>query len=80
MGAGAAKRLSAVRWGVAGDIALAWILTLPGAAAVGAGAYAVANVFGSGALGPLLITVITVGVLGAIVVGRRERHAESARA
>jgi len=80
MGAGAAKRLSAVRWGVAGDIALAWILTLPGAAAVGAGAYAVANVFGSGALGPLLITVITVGVLGAIVVGRRERHAESALA
>ena len=80
MGAGSAKRLSAVRWGVAGDIALAWILTLPGAAAVGAGAYAVANVFGSGALGPLLITVITVGVLGAIVVGRRERHAESARA
>ncbi len=80
MGAGAAKRLSAVRWGVAGDIALAWILTLPGAAAVGAGAYAVGNVFGSGALGPLLITVITVGVLGAIVVGRREHHAESARA
>ena len=36
MGAGAAKRLSAVRWGVAGNIAIAWVLTLPASAAVGA--------------------------------------------
>jgi PiT family inorganic phosphate transporter len=31
MGAGAATRLSAVRWGVAGNIAIAWVLTLPAA-------------------------------------------------
>ncbi len=31
MGAGAAKRLSAVRWGVAGNIVTAWVLTLPAA-------------------------------------------------
>src|ERR671929_24955 len=31
MGAGAAKRLSAVRWGLAGNIAIAWVLTLPAA-------------------------------------------------
>jgi PiT family inorganic phosphate transporter len=36
MGAGATKRLSAVRWGVAGNIVTAWILTLPAAAAVAA--------------------------------------------
>ena len=36
MGAGATKRLSAVRWGVAGNIVLAWLLTLPAAAAVAA--------------------------------------------
>ena len=36
MGAGAAKRLSAVRWGVAGNIVTAWILTIPAAAAVAA--------------------------------------------
>ena len=36
MGAGAAKRLSAVRWGVAGNIVIAWLLTLPAAAAIGA--------------------------------------------
>ncbi len=36
LGAGASTRLSAVRWGVAGNIVLAWILTIPCAAAVGA--------------------------------------------
>ena len=29
MGVGSAKRLTAVRWGVTGEIALAWILTFP---------------------------------------------------
>jgi PiT family inorganic phosphate transporter len=41
MGAGATTRVSAVRWGVAADIALAWLLTIPAAAAVAAGIYAV---------------------------------------
>ena len=36
IGAGAAKRLSAVRWGVAGNIVVAWVLTLPASATVGA--------------------------------------------
>jgi PiT family inorganic phosphate transporter len=36
MGAGATKRLSAVRWGVAGNIVIAWVLTIPASAAVAA--------------------------------------------
>ena len=36
MGAGASRRLSAVRWGVAGNIVLAWVMTIPCAALVGA--------------------------------------------
>jgi inorganic phosphate transporter, PiT family len=36
VGVGATKRLSAVRWGVAGRIVWAWILTIPAAAAVAA--------------------------------------------
>ena len=36
MGAGASRRISAVRWGVAGNIVLAWVMTIPCAAAVGA--------------------------------------------
>ncbi len=39
MGAGATKRLSAVRWGVAGNIVMAWILTIPMAALVAAALY-----------------------------------------
>jgi PiT family inorganic phosphate transporter len=34
MGVGATKRLSAVRWGIAGKIVTAWVLTLPACAAV----------------------------------------------
>jgi PiT family inorganic phosphate transporter len=39
MGAGATKRFSAVRWGVAGNIVVAWLLTLPCAALVAAALY-----------------------------------------
>ncbi|MGB2953078.1 MAG: inorganic phosphate transporter [Gaiellaceae bacterium] len=39
IGAGATKRLSAVRWGVAGNIVVAWLLTLPAAALVAAAFY-----------------------------------------
>ena len=34
VGVGAARRLSAVRWGVAGRVVWAWVLTIPGAFAV----------------------------------------------
>jgi len=36
MGSGATRRLSAVRWGVAGNIVVAWVLTIPAAALVAA--------------------------------------------
>jgi PiT family inorganic phosphate transporter len=39
MGVGSVIRLSAVRWGIAGRIIWAWVLTIPVAAAVAAGAY-----------------------------------------
>ena len=70
MGAGAAKRLSAVRWGVAGNIAVAWLLTLPAAAAIGAAAYGVISIFGPGAAGPLVVTFCCITLLLAIF-GRR---------
>lgn len=49
MGAGAVKRISAVRWGVAGNIMVAWLLTLPAAAVIGALAYGIAWILGAGA-------------------------------
>jgi inorganic phosphate transporter, PiT family len=36
IGAGAARRASAVRWGVAGDVAIAWLITIPASALVAA--------------------------------------------
>jgi inorganic phosphate transporter, PiT family len=39
LGSGATQRLSAVRWGVAGNIVVAWVLTIPAAAAVSAALY-----------------------------------------
>src|SRR4051812_8471563 len=56
MGAGAAKRVSAVRWGIAGNIAVAWVLTLPASAAIGAIVWGITRIFGTGALGPVLIS------------------------
>jgi PiT family inorganic phosphate transporter len=40
MGVGATKRMSAVRWGVAGNIVGAWVFTFPGAGLAAAAAYA----------------------------------------
>lgn len=45
MGVGATKRLSAVRWGVARSILIAWVLTFPAAASVAAICYWIARVF-----------------------------------
>ena len=39
LGAGATRRLSAVRWGIAGNIVAAWVLTIPAAALVAAAFY-----------------------------------------
>ena len=45
MGVGAARRVSAVRWGIAGSIIIAWVITLPAAALIGALFYACAAQF-----------------------------------
>jgi inorganic phosphate transporter, PiT family len=70
MGAGAAKRVSAVRWGVAGNIVVAWILTLPAAAAIGGATYGVTRVFGTGAAGPVVVSALIL-IVGALVFARR---------
>jgi inorganic phosphate transporter, PiT family len=73
MGAGAAKRLSAVRWGVAGNIVIAWILTLPAAAGIGALTYGVTRIFGTGALGPIIVSTVLVAAI-VVVFARRLRQ------
>jgi PiT family inorganic phosphate transporter len=70
MGAGAARRLSAVRWGVAGNIVAAWVLTLPAAAAIGAATYGLTRVFGTGAVGPVVVAALIVAGLVMVFVRR----------
>jgi PiT family inorganic phosphate transporter len=70
MGAGAAKRISAVRWGVAGNIAVAWVLTLPAAAVVGGVTYGVTRIFGNGAAGPVIVTAVLLALLGWVFTRR----------
>lgn len=48
IGVGATQRFSAVRWGVAGQIVYAWILTIPMAAAIGALAYGILSAIAPG--------------------------------
>jgi PiT family inorganic phosphate transporter len=77
MGAGAAKRLSAVRWGVAGNIVVAWVLTLPAAGATAAAVYALTRLLGGGTVGT--IAVIALVVISAVTI-RVRRAAPTAGA
>jgi PiT family inorganic phosphate transporter len=74
IGSGAAKRLSAVRWGLAGNIVVAWVLTLPAAAVIGAITYGLTRLFGTGAAGPLVISILILAA-GAVLFARRARQA-----
>jgi len=76
IGSGAAKRLSAVRWGVAGNIVVAWVLTLPAAALIGGLTYSLTRLFGTGALGPVVVSLLILA--GAWVLFMR--RAQTARA
>ncbi len=73
MGGGATKRVSAARWGIAGNIVTGWLLTLPATAAIGAAAYGLMRIPGTGAVGPIVIAIAFV-VLVVTVFARRARR------
>jgi PiT family inorganic phosphate transporter len=69
LGAGLGRRLARVRWGVAGQIALSWLLTLPAAAAVGGVAAWVAD---RGDLGVALVAGVgVIAAAGFYLISRR---------
>jgi inorganic phosphate transporter, PiT family len=47
VGVGATRRLSAVRWGIAGQIVWAWVLTIPAAFSIAAGVYMLLRIGGA---------------------------------
>jgi len=71
VGAGAAKRLSAVKWGVAGNMAVAWVLTIPAAGLTGGVAYGISALAGGGTLGPLVVCAVLALLTGALLRARR---------
>jgi inorganic phosphate transporter, PiT family len=46
IGVGAARKVSAVRWNIAGSIVMAWVITLPACALIGAFFYWLSGLFG----------------------------------
>jgi inorganic phosphate transporter, PiT family len=67
MGAGASKKFSAVRWGLAGNIAVAWALTLPAAGTVGAVMEEVTRM----PAGDLIVFLLAGGIAAAAFLARR---------
>ena len=67
MGAGASRRFSAVRLGIAGNIAVAWVLTLPAAGLVGALMESVTKL----PAGNLIVFLLAGAIAAAAFIGRR---------
>jgi inorganic phosphate transporter, PiT family len=64
-GAGAGRKLADVRWGMAGQMAIAWLLTLPSAAIVGAVAGRTAS---TGTFGTIVAGLVALAIAGGIYV------------
>jgi inorganic phosphate transporter, PiT family len=72
VGVGSTRRLSAVRWGVAGRIVWAWVLTIPAAAAIAAVTYAITvSPFALAALALAAAAVVAAVVVAARRTARR---------
>jgi inorganic phosphate transporter, PiT family len=69
VGVGATRRLSAVRWGVAGRIVWAWVLTIPAAGLVAAVVYGIT--VSRFAVAALVVAAVAVGI--AVLAARRAR-------
>ena len=67
LGAGAIRGFSAVRWGVAGNILVAWILTIPAAALVGGGMEVLTRLPG----GTVLVFGLAIAIAATAFAARR---------
>jgi inorganic phosphate transporter, PiT family len=71
LGTGLGKRGAEVRWGVAGRMAMAWLVTLPIAGVVGAAAYGIANGIG-GTFGGVVVFLVLVALASSLSVASRK--------
>jgi inorganic phosphate transporter, PiT family len=66
LGTGIGKRLAAVDWGLARRMIFAWVLTLPAAALVAGLVWELADAFGSGATGSVVMAVVAAVAAGGL--------------
>jgi PiT family inorganic phosphate transporter len=77
LGAGMTRRLNAVRWGVAGNIVVAWLITIPCAALVAAGMEVITRVPGGALIVFLLAAAIAATAFGARSLQTRRLQAQA---
>lgn len=77
VGSGIGRGESEVNWSIAGRMGIAWLLTLPGAAAVAAAAYGVVSVLGDTA-GPVVVGALALA--GSVALFLKTRHEDSTNA
>ncbi|MFB9312755.1 inorganic phosphate transporter [Nocardioides plantarum] len=70
IGTGVGKRGAEVRWGIAGRMALAWLITLPAAGLVGAAMWWLGDLLG-GYAGPLAVTAVLIATAATLYVRSR---------
>jgi PiT family inorganic phosphate transporter len=75
VGVGSIRRMSAVRWGVAGRVVWAWVVTIPAAALFAAAAYGLVTGSASG----LVTAVLLAGVVGLLIWTQRRQVVEAER-
>jgi len=73
LGTGIGKPGAVVRWRVAGRMAVAWVITMPSAAVVGALMWWVGHVLGGGVLGAVVIVAV-LAAFAAVVTVRSRRN------
>ncbi len=75
MGAGLGKRGGVVHWPVVGQMGIAWVITLPSAAVVGATAWRVSDIFGkNSSVGAVVIAALAaVSAFGLYTLSKRNR-------
>jgi PiT family inorganic phosphate transporter len=73
IGSGVGRKLAEVRWGVAGRLLIAWLITLPAAAAVGGGTWWVAEQIGGTAGAFVMAAIAAAGAAGLYAATRKDR-------
>jgi PiT family inorganic phosphate transporter len=79
LGAGIGKKLASVRWGVAGQMATAWLFTIPAAGLMAAGAWEVSRLFGKHSSGGTIVMAVIAAAAAAVLFTLAQRNNVTAK-